>query len=247
MKPGRIRRAVAVCLAVLLMAALAAAAAVQTWRLNQARTGLAEADARLAELQSQLEQVQSQLEQLQADDARQEQLRQARSRQLDDLAAFADTLADGDLLGRVRVEGTQVDCSLFWGDAGSQFADGAGAHSLDGCVLPGQNGTVFIGAHTNSFFADLRSAQVGGLIRLETPWGDYSYRITETRVIQETDIDLCRWGATQPSCILYTCYPFGVTYDTDQRYLVYADPVARDDQGALPDDLISLQEQESGG
>ena len=74
-------------------------------------------------------------------------------------------------------------------------------------VLPGENGTVFIGAHTGTYFSDLGSCEIGAIIHLETTWGDFAYKITDMQVILETDIDKVRWGAEEPSCILYTCYP----------------------------------------
>lgn len=43
-----------------------------------------------------------------------------------------------------------------------------------------------------------------------------------------------RWGAEEPSCILYTCYPFGILTHTPQRYAVYADPVSADEYGVVP-------------
>lgn len=132
----------------------------------------------------------------------------------------------GSRLGKVQVDGTNVNCNLYWGDSDTQFRYGAGCHAEDGCVLPGESGTVFIGGHTGTVFADLGSCQIGNIIHLTTSWGTFDYQITETRVINETDIDLCRFGATEPSCILYTCYPFGILVHTTQRYAVYADLVS---------------------
>lgn len=153
----------------------------------------------------------------------------------DDLAArYKGEIKAGSSIGRVWVEGTQLDCGLYWGDTDAILNLGGGCADYEGCVLPGENGTVFVGGHTGSFFSDLGSAQLGGIIHLETPWGDFRYQISETRVIEETDIAACYWGDTQPRCILYTCYPFGELEHTPQRYLVYADPVAADGQGVLP-------------
>ncbi len=156
--------------------------------------------------------------------------------------AEANTLASqyktniyaGKNIGRVWVEGTAVSCGLYWGDTASILNAGGGCANYSGCVLPGENGTVFIGGHTGSFFKDLKSAKIGSIIHLQTPWGDFRYKISSSRVIQETDTASCYWGATQPRCILYTCYPFGILEHTTQRYLVYADPIASDSQGVLP-------------
>ena len=107
------------------------------------------------------------------------------------------------------------------------FPSGAGCSVENGCVLPGDNGTVFVGAHTDTFFYNLFDAEVGALIHLDTIYGDFVYKITETKVIYETEVDQCRWGAEEPSCILYTCYPQGIQTPTDPALLVYADPLRR--------------------
>lgn len=171
---------------------------------------------------------------------REEEQRQAeeaaalRQQQVADAAAAHESVEYGDKLGTVRVEGTEIDCDLYWGDGNAQFDAGAGCHASDGCVLPGENGTVFVGGHTGTYFADLGSAEVGDRIYLDTDWGNFVYEITEMQVIYETDIDKVRWGAEEPSCILYTCYPFGILTHTDRRYAVYADPVEADEDGVIP-------------
>ena len=149
-------------------------------------------------------------------------------------AAAKETVREGDCIGTVWVEGTEVNCGLYWGDEGNQFRVGAGCQAGNGCVLPGENGTVFVGAHTDTFFVDLKSAQIGSIIHLDTLWGNFEYQITETKVIYDTQVEECRWGDTAPSCILYTCYPFGIQTPTNQRYLVYADPLQTDENGVVP-------------
>ena len=159
-----------------------------------------------------------------------------RQEQVDAAEAAHDTVAYGDKLGRIWVEGTKVDCALYWGDSESQFSRGAGCRAESDCVLPGENGTVLIGAHTGTYFSDLGSVQLGAMIHLETDWGDFTYQVTDMQVILETDIDKVRLGATEPSVILYTCYPFGILTHTTQRYAVYADPVSADANGVIPAD-----------
>lgn len=176
-----------------------------------------------------------------AEAARQEEERLAaeaaaakRAEQVTAAQAEHDSVQYGDKLGRIWVEGTNVDCALYWGDSEGQFGRGAGCRAESDCVLPGENGTVFIGGHTGTYFSDLGSTQLGAIIHLETDWGDFTYKVTDMQVIQETDVDKVRWGAEEPSCILYTCYPFGILTHTPQRYAVYADPVSADEYGVLP-------------
>ena len=164
-----------------------------------------------------------------------EEAQQQRADQVAAATAAHEAAQYGDKLGRIWVEGTNVDCGLYLGDDEAEFSRGAGCRAQSDCVLPGENGTVFIGAHTGTYFADLGSCQIGTIIHLDTDWGDFAYQITDMQVILETDIDKVRWGASEPSCILYTCYPFGILTHTTQRYAVYAAPVNADEYGVIPD------------
>ena len=163
-----------------------------------------------------------------------EEAQQQRADQVAAATAAHEAAQYGDKLGRIWVEGTNVDCGLYLGDDEAEFSRGAGCRAQSDCVLPGENGTVFIGAHTGTYFADLGSCQIGAIIHLDTDWGDFAYQITDMQVILETDIDKVRWGASEPSCILYTCYPFGILTHTTQRYAVYAAPVNADEYGVIP-------------
>lgn len=164
-----------------------------------------------------------------------EEAQQQRADQVAAATAAHEAAQYGDKLGRIWVEGTNVDCGLYLGDDEAEFSRGAGCRAESDCVLPGENGTVFIGAHTGTYFADLGSCQIGAIIHLDTDWGDFAYQITDMQVILETDIDKVCWGASEPSCILYTCYPFGILTHTTQRYAVYAAPVNADEYGVIPD------------
>ena len=53
-----------------------------------------------------------------------------------------DRIQYGDKLGRIWIEGTDVDCDLYWGDSETQFSRGAGCRSESDCVLPGTRCTV---------------------------------------------------------------------------------------------------------
>lgn len=231
------RRCLALC-AVLLLASAAVATALVLHANRVARQRQEEARLaaeRAAAEQAALAQARAEEEARQEEERRRaEEAAALRQQQVADAAAAREAVQYGDKLGTIRVEGTQIDCDLYWGDSNTQFDAGAGCHASDGCVLPGENGTVFIGAHTGTYFADLGSAEVGDRIHLQTEWGEFVYEITEMQVIYETDIDKVRWGAAEPSCILYTCYPFGILTHTDRRYAVYADPVAADADGVIP-------------
>ena len=131
---------------------------------------------------------------------------------------------DGEALGSIRIGGTSVDCTLYFGDGSAQRHAGAGIWA--GGKIPGQGGTVLVAGHTNSFFRDLESVKEGADITLETRYGEFHYRVTGTRVAMAEDTTAYDLEAQQENIILYTCYPFGQVTLTPERYFVYGEYVS---------------------
>lgn len=212
----------------------ALAAQAEAIRLAQEQAAAAQAAAEQAQKQAEEAAAQAAAEKAAREEAERQQAVQAAA------DATQAAIEVGDRIGTVWVEGTDLNCDLYWGDGSAIFRKGAGCSAENDCVLPGENGTVFVGGHTDSWFVDLKSAEIGAIIHLDTIYGNFEYQITEDRIIYDTEVDQCRWGDTAPSCILYTCYPFGIQVPTNQRYLVYADPVQSDANGVVPSSLPEL-------
>ena len=129
-----------------------------------------------------------------------------------------------DYVGRLTIEGTAVDCEVYYGDSETQFSKGAGV-SLGSCI-PGEGSTVMIGAHTGTYFRDLESVVEGADITITTDYGEYHYTVARCAVVEETDTTAYDLDAEEENIILFTCYPFGILTRTTQRYLVYGDFVS---------------------
>ena len=127
----------------------------------------------------------------------------------------------GDQYGQLTIEGTTVDAPVFYGDGAKQLNQGVGTYTYG--YLPGQQRTILMGAHTNTWFADLGSAEVGSIITLKTHYGTYKYRIVDTQVKNHQDSSAYDFSRTDENIILYTCYPFGSIGFTPERYFVYGE------------------------
>ena len=138
-----------------------------------------------------------------------------------DLEAYPEA---GDLLGHLTVSGTTVDCDVYYGDSESEFKKGAGVYK--GAHIPGEGGTILMGAHTNTYFRDFESAQIGADVTFTTDYGEYHYTITDMKVATDTDTTAYDLDADRENLIMYTCYPFGTLQHTYQRYFIYCDYVS---------------------
>lgn len=187
MSRKRMAKCLALCaLALAVCVGIAAALVISKNRQRAAEAAAAASAAAASEAAKAAEEEAARAASEAAEAARQEEERRAaeaaaakRAEQVTAAQAEHDSVQYGDKLGRIWVEGTNVDCALYWGDSEGQFGRGAGCRAESDCVLPGENGTVFIGGHTGTYFSDLGSTQLGAIIHLETDWGDFTYKVTD--------------------------------------------------------------------
>ena len=130
----------------------------------------------------------------------------------------------GTRYGEISIEGTTLNCPLFFGDDSKCLRNGAGQYI--GSSFPGTGSTVLIGGHNNRYFDTLKDAQIGSIITVKTHYGEYKYRITATAVKKSTDKTAYDLGADYENIVLYTCYPFNALGLTSQRYFVYGEYVS---------------------
>lgn len=188
MSRKRMAKCLALCaLALAVCVGIAAALVISKNRQRAAEAAAAASAAAASEAAKAAEEEAARAASEAAEAARQKEERLAaeaaaakRAEQVTAAQAEHDSVQYGDKLGRIWVEGTNVDCALYWGDSEGQFGRGAGCRAESDCVLPGENGTVFIGGHTGTYFSDLGSTQLGAIIHLETDWGDFAFRAALT-------------------------------------------------------------------
>lgn len=125
----------------------------------------------------------------------------------------------GTRYGEIEIEGTSVKAPLFFGDENNALRNGVGHYS--GSEYPGMGSTVLIAGHNNTYFNDLKNAEVGKLITLRTNYGTYTYEIVKTAILKSSDKSAYDLASREENIVLYTCYPFNMLGLTPQRYFVY--------------------------
>lgn len=95
-----------------------------------------------------------------------------------------------------------------------------------GTYLPGQNRTVLIAGHNNSYFLTLKNVQEGDMVEIRTNYAVYTYRITGKQIARHDDTSAYDLTRDEENLILYTCHNevgFGAT---PWRQFVYAEYVS---------------------
>ncbi len=132
--------------------------------------------------------------------------------------------SSGSKYGEISIDGTSVNCPLFFGDDSKTLRRGAGQYL--GSSFPGMGSTCIIGGHNNSFFGGLKDCTVGSLITVKTHYGIYTYKITETAIKTHNDATAYDLSADYENLVLYTCYPFNALGLTSKRFFVYGEYVS---------------------
>jgi sortase A len=134
--------------------------------------------------------------------------------------AVPASLDSGDPVGVLKIARIGLVGVVAEGDG-----DGVMAHAighLSDTPLPWQSGNSALAAHRDGLFRPLRDVRSGDLIRLETPHGDFDYRVRQTLVVAPEDLWVL--DPTPMTMItLISCYPFDYVGPAPQRFVVRAE------------------------
>lgn len=136
-----------------------------------------------------------------------------------DAVAALETVGIGSALGRLSIDKIGLDTVFVQGHDDATLRRGPG-HYL-GTALPGQRGTVGIAGHRTTYsapFRDLNQLGKGDEIRVDMPYGEFTYAVTGTKIVQPTEVGvLSRTGHDR--LVLTACHPLS---SSSQRIVVFA-------------------------
>ena len=134
-------------------------------------------------------------------------------------------LYSNKLFGKISIESVNKNINLYYGDGNEQLRKGAGL--FNGSFLPGFNRTSMIAGHSLPYFECLGDVKAGDIIKISTHYGDFEYKITNTKIGKATDESNYDLGQSEKEqLILYTCYPFELIGYKSDRLFVYADKIS---------------------
>ena len=95
-----------------------------------------------------------------------------------------------------------------------------------GGSVPGYGKTILVAGHNNTYFNGLKNIKKGDVVSVRTSWGNYKYKVKETKVLDAQDKKAIDLNADKETLVMYTCYPFDEIGLTSKRFFVYADKIS---------------------
>ena len=127
----------------------------------------------------------------------------------------------GTKYGDLSIDSLDVDLPLYYGDTLSILRNGVGHSS--GSYFPGEGGTIVCMAHnTRGYLYNLSDIEIGDNIVITTTYGEFTYKVEETKIVPETQVDAVSVSHGEEMLILYTCYPTNTFGHATQRFITYS-------------------------
>jgi sortase A len=126
---------------------------------------------------------------------------------------------DGQPLGRISIPSIGLSSVVVAGTGTSDLRLGPGHYP--GTPLPGARGTVAIAGHRTTYGAPFRKLDKlsnGDRIEVRMPYGTFTYRVEQRRIVAPTAIWVTR-RKSYDRLILSACHPL---YSAAQRIVVFA-------------------------
>jgi sortase A len=129
------------------------------------------------------------------------------------------TTGEGDALGRIVLPTLGKRFVMVAGDAPADLRKGPGVYP--DTPLPGTGATTAIAGHRTTYlapFRDLDDLDRGDRVRLEMPYGDFTYTVESRRIVEPDDVSVIRRVGYE-RVVLTACHPL---YSAAQRIVVSA-------------------------
>ncbi len=122
--------------------------------------------------------------------------------------------------GVLRIPALTLEVPVYGSTSETHLNRGAG--HIEGTASVEAPGNVGIAAHRDGFFRNLKDAQRGQMLYLDTRTRTLRFRVVDIRVVNPSDVAVLAPTAV-PSITLVTCYPFYFVGPAPQRFIVRAE------------------------
>lgn len=135
--------------------------------------------------------------------------------------AHDSTVEEGDVIGILNLPRLEQELPIISGTDEDELERGVGHYT--GTALPDENDQILLSGHRDTVFRRMGELEIGDELIVEMSYGTFTYRITETEIVDADDTTVIRSTAPDEILTLSTCYPFSYVGNAPERYIIYAD------------------------
>lgn len=140
-------------------------------------------------------------------------------------ARFRSQSRTGDPIARLVIPRLDLDIILLEGTDPETLREGPGRYETS--AMPGEGALVYLAGHRTSYlapFSQIQSLRSGDPIEVQMPYGEFVYRVTGHRIVDDNDLSVLR-SPGHELLRLQACHP---RFFASHRYIVWARLVSID-------------------
>lgn len=126
----------------------------------------------------------------------------------------------GDASGLLLIPKIGAELAIIEGTDPEDLEKGVGHYK--GSFYPEENGQIVLSGHRDTVFRKAGELELGDILTMKMPYGEYSYEIIQTKIVSADDTSVITLQKDEEELILTTCYPFGYLGNAPDRYIMYA-------------------------
>ncbi|MGG0716557.1 class D sortase [Robertmurraya massiliosenegalensis] len=130
---------------------------------------------------------------------------------------------DGEVVGVLDIPQINANLAIIEGTDTDELAKGVG--HLKESAYPAQNNQIVLSGHRDTVFRRMGELNIGDELIISLPYGRYTYKITDTRIVEANDMTVIKNTFPHEELVLTTCYPFTYVGNAPERYIITALPV----------------------
>ena len=131
----------------------------------------------------------------------------------------------GETVGILHIPKLEADLPIVEGTHEDELAKGVGHYQ--GTAYPLQNDQIVLSGHRDTVFRRMGELEIGDILTIQLPYGEFSYEITDTKIVDADDRTIIV-PHEEEVLTLTTCYPFSFIGSAPDRYIITALPVSND-------------------
>jgi sortase A len=128
----------------------------------------------------------------------------------------------GETVGLLAIPKIKAELGIIEGTDPDDLEKGVGHYK--GAYYPGDQGQIVLSGHRDTVFRKLGELEIGDSLKMEMPYGSYTYEIIDTKIVKSDDTSIITLQHNKEELILTTCYPFSYIGNAPKRYIIYAKP-----------------------
>ncbi|MBT2697866.1 class D sortase [Bacillus sp. ISL-40] len=128
----------------------------------------------------------------------------------------------GETVGLLAIPKIKAELAIIEGTDPDDLEKGVGHYK--GAYYPGDQRQIVLSGHRDTVFRKLGELEIGDSLKMEMPYGSYTYEIIDTKIVKSDDTSIITLQHNKEELILTTCYPFSYIGNAPKRYIIYAKP-----------------------